>query len=122
MRGCILITDYIPTYAGTVSTLLKHYIEFVSINKFTLFMISEKFSIPENFVLIQGQWSGDQWTYRDNTPLRYANWGEGEKDKTSENIRYIALSVTNFSWYSKDSVSKFPFICEVSPPEYLIVP
>lgn len=85
-------------------------------------IISENFSSPNNYVVIQGTKSGDQWVYNDETPLGYTNWGEDEKDKTSEHIYYIALSVTNFSWYSKDNESKFPYLCEISPPEYLIVP
>ncbi|XP_061192985.1 uncharacterized protein LOC133201174 isoform X1 [Saccostrea echinata] len=73
------------------------------------------------FVFIQGEQLGNRWYYSDaRTPLKYTNWAEGEG--TNEDEEHIALSVTNFSWYSKDNESEYPQLCEIPPPDYLFVP
>lgn len=69
--------------------------------------------------MIQGRRDHDGWIYSDDTPLKYTHWADGEG--TSQDSEYITLSVTNYSWYSKDNESEYPYLCEIFPPEYLIV-
>ena len=79
--------------------------------------ISESHNASDEFVLIQGEKFKDGWRYDNGTPLRYSNWA-GESDSGKG---YITLSLRNFSWYSRDNESEYPFLCEILPPEYLIV-
>lgn len=72
-------------------------------------------NITDEFVVIQGWRVHDIWVYSDDTPLKYTHWADGEG--TSQESHYITLSVTNYSWYSKDNESEYPFLCEIFPPE-----
>lgn len=76
-------------------------------------------NITDEFVVIQGHRDHDIWVYSDNKPLKYTHWADGEG--TGQESHYITLSVTNYSWYSKDNESEYPYLCEIFPPEYLIV-